>query len=65
MAPLGFIVASAVLFTLVSVAFGSPRFALNAAFALVFAGAIYLAFVYGLGLHLPAGSVWGSLPWRS
>ena len=64
-APFGFIVASAVLFTLVAAAFGSRRFVLDAALGLAFGGAIYLVFVHGLGLSLPVGSVWGSLPWIS
>ena len=65
MPPLGFVVASAVLFACVAAAFGSRRFVLDAALGLAFAGAIYVVFVHGLGLHLPAGSVWESLPWRS
>jgi putative tricarboxylic transport membrane protein len=65
LAPLGFIVASAVLFALVATAFGSRRIVLDAALGLAFSGAIYFVFVYGLGLSLPVGSVWGSLPWTS
>ena len=63
-APLGFVAASAVLFTCISAAFGSRRFVLDAAIGVAFAGAIYLVFVHGLGLHLPAGSLWEGLPWR-
>ncbi len=62
---LGFIVASAVLFTLVAAAFGSRRLVLDAALGFAFAGAIYLVFVHGLGLHLPVGDLWESMPWRS
>jgi putative tricarboxylic transport membrane protein len=65
MPPLGFIVASTVLFTLVATAFGRRRFIVDAAIGLVFAGIIFVAFVHGLGLHLPAGSLWEGLPWRS
>jgi putative tricarboxylic transport membrane protein len=65
LAPLGFIVASAVLFALVAAAFGSRRIVLDAALGLAFSGAIYFVFVHGLGLSLPVGSVWGSLPWTS
>ena len=65
LAPLGFAVASAVLFALVAAAFGSRRFVLDAVLGLAFGGAIYLIFVHGLGLSLPPGSVWGGLPWMS
>ena len=63
-APLGFIAASAVLFTCVSAAFGSRRFVLDTAISIAFAAAIYVIFVHGLGLHLPAGALWESLLWR-
>jgi putative tricarboxylic transport membrane protein len=63
-APLGFIVASAVLFTCVSAAFGSRRFVLDAAIGIGFAAAIYVIFVHGLGLQLPAGDLWEGLVWR-
>jgi putative tricarboxylic transport membrane protein len=63
-APLGFIVASAVLFTCVSAAFGSRRFILDTVLGLVFAAAIYVVFVHGLGLGLPAGSLWESVLWK-
>jgi putative tricarboxylic transport membrane protein len=65
MAPLGFIVASATLFTLAAAAFGSRRPLIDAALGLAFGSAIYLVFVRALGLHLPAGDVWGLLPWMS
>jgi putative tricarboxylic transport membrane protein len=65
MAPLGFIVASAVMFAMVAAAFDSRRHLLNAALGLAFGGAIHLVFVRGLGLHLPLGSIWVSLPWIS
>jgi putative tricarboxylic transport membrane protein len=63
-APLGFIVASAVLFICVAAAFGSRRFLLDAAIGIAFAAAIYFVFVHGLGLHLPAGSLWEGVLWR-
>jgi putative tricarboxylic transport membrane protein len=63
-APLGFIAASAVLFACVSAAFGSRRFLLDAIIGIAFAAAIYVIFVHGLGLHLPAGSLWEGLLWR-
>jgi putative tricarboxylic transport membrane protein len=62
---LGFVIASALMFTLVARAFGSPRLLLDIAVGLALAGAIHLVFVHGLGLHLPVGELWGSLPWRS
>jgi putative tricarboxylic transport membrane protein len=63
-APLGFIAASAVLFTCVSAAFGSRRLALDAVTGVVVATVIYFVFVHGLGLHLPAGELWEGMPWR-
>jgi putative tricarboxylic transport membrane protein len=62
-APLGFIAASAVLFTCVSAAFGSRRTVLDAIIGIAFATAIYVIFVHGLGLSLPAGDLWGLL-WK-
>jgi putative tricarboxylic transport membrane protein len=62
-APLGFIIASAVLFTCVSAAFGSRRFIIDAMLGIAFAAAIYVVFVHGLGLSLPAGSLWEGLAW--
>jgi putative tricarboxylic transport membrane protein len=52
---LGFIVSSVLLFMAVAAAFGSRRWALNAATGTVLAVAIYAIFNYGLGLTLPAG----------
>lgn len=63
-APLGFVAASAVLFTCISLAFGSRRFVVDAAIGIAFAAAIYVVFVHGLGLHLPAGELWEGMPWR-
>jgi putative tricarboxylic transport membrane protein len=61
--PLGFIAASAALFTCVAAAFGSRRFVLDAIIGIAFATAIYVIFVHGLGLSLPAGELWSAL-WR-
>lgn len=63
MPPLGFVAASAGMFTLVAAAFGSRRFLRDAALGLVFATVIYLVFVHGLGLHLPVGGLWENIPW--
>jgi putative tricarboxylic transport membrane protein len=63
-ASLGFIAASAVLFACVSLAFGSRRFIVDAALGIAFAATIYVIFVYGLGLYLPAGELWEGMPWR-
>jgi putative tricarboxylic transport membrane protein len=60
---LGFIPASAVLFACVSTAFGSRRFVLDAIIGIALAAAVYMVFVYGLGLHLPAGDLWEGVPW--
>jgi putative tricarboxylic transport membrane protein len=62
-APLGFIAASAMLFACVSAAFGSRRFPLDALVGIVFAAAIYIIFVHGLGLGVPAGDLWSAL-WK-
>ena len=62
-APLGFIAASAVLFACVSAALGSRRFILDVVIGVGLAAAIYFVFTKGLGLQLPAGDLWESLPW--
>jgi putative tricarboxylic transport membrane protein len=62
--PIGFIAASTVLFTCVSAAFGSRRFVRDAVIGIAFAATIYAIFVHGLGLSLPAGSLWEGVPWR-
>jgi putative tricarboxylic transport membrane protein len=63
MPPLGFIIASALMFMLVARAFGSRRIVVDAALGLAFAGTIDVVFVHGLGLYLPPGSVWENPPW--
>jgi putative tricarboxylic transport membrane protein len=62
-APLGFVPASAVLFACVSAALGSRRFMLDIVIGIGLATAIYFVFSKGLGLQLPAGDLWESLPW--
>ena len=52
---LGFVVSSAILFTLVAAGLGSRRWALNVVVGLVLAVAIFALFNYGLGLTLPQG----------
>jgi putative tricarboxylic transport membrane protein len=62
-APLGFIAASAVLFACVSTALGSKRLVLDVVIGVGLAATIYVVFTKGLGLQLPAGDLWTSLPW--
>jgi putative tricarboxylic transport membrane protein len=62
--PLGFVVASAVLFICVSSAFGSRRFILDAVIGIASAAAIHFIFVHGLGLSLPVGGLWEGVLWR-
>jgi putative tricarboxylic transport membrane protein len=62
-APLGFIAASAVLFACVSAALGSKRFILDVVIGVGLAATIYVVFTKGLGLQLPAGDLWKSIPW--
>jgi putative tricarboxylic transport membrane protein len=55
MKPLGFVLATTVLFVAVAYALGSRRIVLNAAVGLVLCAVTYVAFTRGLGLVLPAG----------
>jgi putative tricarboxylic transport membrane protein len=55
MKPLGFVIATTVLFVAVAYALGSRRIVLNAAVGLVLCAVTYVAFTRGLGLVLPAG----------
>ncbi len=55
--PFGFPLAGAVLFALVARGFASRRPLLDFALGLILAGAAYLVFAKGLGLALPAGTV--------
>ncbi len=53
--PAGFVVTSALAFTLVARAFGSRRIAVDAAIGLALAAVVYLGFAKGLGVSLPTG----------
>jgi|GEM_PF-339453 len=53
--PAGFVVASALAFTLVARGFGSRRIALDAAIGFALAAVVYLGFAKGLGVSLPTG----------
>lgn len=57
--PLGFPVASALLFFGVGATLGSRRWARDAAVAVVLAGLVFLVFARGLGVSLPAGLLEG------
>ena len=59
--PLGFAVAAALLFASVARAFGSRRPLVDLSLGLVIGAVILTVFSYGLGLVLPAGSVFDSL----
>jgi putative tricarboxylic transport membrane protein len=56
---LGFIPASALLFFAVAFAFGSRRYLRDALIATVLATIVYVGFVHGLRLRLPAGLLEG------
>jgi len=56
--PLGFVVASTTMFALTTRAFGSRRLVLDLIIGAAFAGAIFVAFTWGLGISLPAGTLW-------
>ena len=58
-APLGFVAASTLMFAITTRAFGSRRLLFDLAVGAVFSAAIYIAFTYALGLHLPRGTLWG------
>ncbi len=59
--PVGWILAAALLFWLISWALGSKRPLFDAGLSLVFASAIQVAFSAGLGLNLPPGLLEGIL----
>ncbi|MFO7297489.1 MAG: tripartite tricarboxylate transporter TctB family protein [Pseudomonadota bacterium] len=59
--PLGFAVATALLFAAVARAFGSRRLILDLGIGILIGAVILVAFSYGLGLVLPLGSVFDSL----
>jgi len=60
--PVGFIIASLILFVMVARSFNSRRWPLNAAVGAVLASFIFAVFNYGLGLTLPAGILKPLLP---
>jgi putative tricarboxylic transport membrane protein len=55
MRPVGFVIATTVMFVAVTYAFGSRRLALNAAVGLLLCLIVHILFTRGLGLNLPAG----------
>lgn len=57
--PLGFVLASTILFTAVSFAFGSRKIVRDVIIALVLSAAVYLLFTKMLNLQLPAGILKG------
>jgi putative tricarboxylic transport membrane protein len=57
--PVGFIIASAVLFAWAAIAMGSRRYARDIVIGILLATALYLLFNRGLGLSLPAGILEG------
>lgn len=60
--PLGFSLASAVMFFITSFAMGSRKYVLNALLGLVLGVAVFLVFDTWLGVRLPAGWLDGILP---
>jgi putative tricarboxylic transport membrane protein len=60
--PIGFVIASVVLFMMVARSFGSRRWLLNAIVGLLLAAFIFAVFTYGLGLMLPPGILQRFLP---
>ena len=60
--PLGFVIASALLFVAVARGFASRRWLANAAAGLALGAVVYAIFNYGLGLALPAGVLRPLLP---
>jgi putative tricarboxylic transport membrane protein len=53
--PLGFIIASTILFVMVARGFNSRRWLVNTVTGVVLAAIVFAIFNYGLGLTLPAG----------
>ncbi len=58
--PLGFVIASTLMFALTTRAFGSRRPLFDLAVAAVFSGVIFVTFTYALNLPLPGGTLWGA-----
>ncbi|GHF31536.1 putative tricarboxylic transport membrane protein [Deinococcus metalli] len=61
LAPLGFVIGTAVMYFSVAFAFGERRYALMTAISLIVALVTYVVFTRGLGLSLPAGVLKGLL----
>ncbi|WP_412029426.1 tripartite tricarboxylate transporter TctB family protein [Deinococcus yunweiensis] len=61
LAPLGFVIGTAIMYFSVALAFGERRYGLIAAVALIVALVTYVLFTRGLGLTLPAGVLRGVL----
>jgi len=59
-APLGFVIASTLMFALTTRAFGSRRLFFDLGVGAVFSAAIFITFTYALGLSLPGGTLWGA-----
>ena len=59
-APLGFVIASTLMFALTTRAFGSTRPFLDLAVGAVLSAMIFVTFTYALGLSLPWGTLWGA-----
>jgi putative tricarboxylic transport membrane protein len=59
-APLGFVIASTLMFALTTRAFGSRRLFFDLAVGAVFSTVIFITFTYALGLFLPGGTLWGA-----
>lgn len=59
MQPLGFVVSSSLMFALTTRAFGTRRILFDLCVGALFSGAIFAVFTFGLGLSLPAGTIWG------
>jgi len=60
--PLGFVIASTILFVMVAAGFNSVRYLFNAIVGLMLAIVVFAMFNYGLGLSLPAGILKPLLP---
>jgi putative tricarboxylic transport membrane protein len=58
--PLGFVIASTLMFAFTTRAFGSRRLLFDLAVAAVFSGIIFVTFTYALKLPLPGGTLWGA-----
>ena len=61
MSTVGFIIASTVLFVCAARAFDARNLALSTAIGVILTTVVYVGFVYGLGLDLPAGILSGVL----